>query len=173
MRIHTALPIKTWLADNGTKFLLLFVVLYAAYTLMTAIHWAGVKNIVLITDIWNTGFSLAAMFFTWRASTCLTLTKRQRRAWRFLAWGVVAYFLGDAIWFYYENVLHIEPYPSPADVAYLAYYPFTLIGLFCFTIAIPGRIKRAQFWVDAAVVVVGFSAIIWYFLLLPSEVNRS
>jgi PAS domain S-box-containing protein len=167
MHIHTGLPIKTWFADNGTKFLLVFVVLYVAYTLMTANHWAGVKNTVLVTDILSVCFSLTTMCFTWRAASSIKLPQRTRRAWRLLAYGYIAYFLGDAIWSYYEIVLQIEPYPSLADVAYLAYYPFTLAGLICFTIGITNRIQREQFWLDAATVVIGFGTIIWYFFLLP------
>ena len=166
MHVHTALPIKTWFADNGTKSLSLFIVLYVVYSLLTVNHWAGVKNTVLVTDFLSVCFSLAATCFTWRASNSIKLTQRMRRGWRFIAYGYIAYFLGDATWFYYENVLLIQPYPSLADVAYLVYYPFTLAGLFCFTIGIPNSTQRKQFWLDAATVVIGFGAIIWYFFLL-------
>ena len=167
MHVRTGFTIKTWLADTGTRFLSLYVLLYAAITLMTTSHWAGVKNPVLVTDFLSLCFSLTTLCFTWRASNSIKLMQRARRGWRFIAYGYIAYFLGDAIWFYYENVLLIQPYPSLADVAYLVYYPFTLVGLFCFTVGIPHWIEREQFWLDAATVVIGFGSIIWYFFLLP------
>lgn len=33
--------------------------------------------------------------------------------------GLLGWAIGDAIWAYYELVLHEYPFPSPADVAYL------------------------------------------------------
>ena len=95
MHVHTGFTIKTWFADTGTRFLLLFVLLYAASTLMTAGHWAGVKNPVLVTDFLSLCFSLATTCFTWRAANSIKLTQRVRRAWRFMAYGYIAYFLGD------------------------------------------------------------------------------
>ena len=99
MHVHSGIPIKTWLADTGTKFLLLFIVLYAAYTLLSASHWAGVENPVLVTDWYSVCFSLATIFFTWRASTFTKLPRQIRRGWRLLTFGYIAFCLGDAIWF--------------------------------------------------------------------------
>jgi len=167
IHIHTRSPIKTWLGDTGTRFLLLFTFLYIAYTLMTAQRWPGIKETTLVTNFASVVFSFATAFFIWRASSLTELPQRKRRGWRLLAWGYIAYCLGDAIWFYYENFLEIEPYPSLADVPYLAYYPFVVAGMFCFTIGIPNRIQREQFWLDALTIVIGFGSVIWYFFLLP------
>ncbi|MGH8120758.1 MAG: hypothetical protein ACRESK_09110, partial [Gammaproteobacteria bacterium] len=123
MHIFSRLPLKSWLGDTGTRFLLLFTVLYAVYTLLSVYHWAGVPDILFVTDLASMCFSVTATIFIWRTSGSLKLPQRIRRGWRFLACGYLAYFLGDATWFYYEIILKIQPYPSLADVPYLAYYP--------------------------------------------------
>ena len=60
---------------------------------------------------------------------------RQRRAWATMAAAIGAWALADLIWLICEHVLHIDPYPSPADVFYLA---------FC-VLAIPAVLGLAQF----------------------------
>lgn len=37
--------------------------------------------------------------------------------------------IAEIIWHYYEVILHIAPYPSPADVFYFAFYPFAIYHL--------------------------------------------
>lgn len=57
-------------------------------------------------------------------------TARMRWFWGLLALGVFFGSLGEATWAWYELVLHVEvPYPSWADVQWLAYYPLVFAGL--------------------------------------------
>ena len=46
-----------------------------------------------------------------------------------LALGSVLYLVGDGLWVLYDNVLHITPYPSWADAAYLSRYAPIVLGL--------------------------------------------
>lgn len=41
-----------------------------------------------------------------------------------LALAYLVYFVGDEIFFYYTNVMHVEAFPSFADVFYFVFYPF-------------------------------------------------
>jgi len=40
-----------------------------------------------------------------------------------LALAYLVYFIGDEVFFYYTNVLHVEAFPSLADVFYFVFYP--------------------------------------------------
>jgi len=51
------------------------------------------------------------------------------RAYTALGIGFIFYFMGEITWYYYETVLEIYPYPSLADVFYLAFYPFLIFHL--------------------------------------------
>ncbi|MDQ1710220.1 MAG: diguanylate cyclase, partial [Frankiaceae bacterium] len=58
------------------------------------------------------------------------LTGRARTCWLLLAAGCAAWGLGETVWSYYELVEHIEvPFPSLADVGYLAMFPFVIAAL--------------------------------------------
>ena len=74
----------------------------------------------------------------WRAATAPGLSQPARRAWTWLGLAYISFWAGDALYFWFDRVTHEVPYPSLADGAYLAYYPFLLVGLLSFP-----RILRA------------------------------
>lgn len=53
----------------------------------------------------------------------------QGRAMSFVSAGLACWFIGEVIFFMYQFVFHTNPFPSLADVFYLAAYPLLLIGL--------------------------------------------
>lgn len=46
------------------------------------------------------------------------------KAWLFFAILAISWFIAEMIWAYYDLILDIDPYPSIADVFWLAGYPF-------------------------------------------------
>jgi diguanylate cyclase (GGDEF)-like protein len=100
------------------------------------------------------------------AGACLVRGSR-RRVWVIMAVGQVLYLAGDVLWVIYEQVLHIEPYPSVADAFYLARYPLLMMGLMWL---IRGRRRgrdRAAF-LDAAIISTGFAVIGGVFVIAPA-----
>jgi signal transduction histidine kinase len=86
--------------------------------------------------------------------------------WHLFAVGLGLWLLGEVLWNWYEVVLHQEPFPSVADVAYLLAYPFLALG---FVLLIrerhPGR-DRASL-IDATIVTTGLALIAWVYLIDP------
>jgi GAF domain-containing protein len=90
-----------------------------------------------------------------------------RTAWRRLAFGFGAFAFGDVAWCLIEVAFDGSPFPSIADLSYLAFYPLVLWGLLSFPMALRTRHDRVKLWLDALIVVVGAGAAIWYFVFLP------
>jgi diguanylate cyclase (GGDEF)-like protein len=90
-----------------------------------------------------------------------------RRVWIAIAVGQVLYLLGDALFYLYQSLLHLAPYPSPADAAYLARYPALLLGL-CWLVRgrQPGRDHAA--FLDAAIVSSALALLATVFLIIPA-----
>ncbi|MGH8869942.1 MAG: EAL domain-containing protein [Actinomycetes bacterium] len=91
----------------------------------------------------------------------------RRHVWALVAAGQVLYLVGDVLWVVFENVLHIAPYPSVADVAYLARYPLVALGL---AWLIRGRRRgrdRAAF-LDAAIITSGVAVLATVFVVGPA-----
>ncbi|MDP9468310.1 MAG: EAL domain-containing protein [Chloroflexota bacterium] len=93
---------------------------------------------------------------------------RTRVAWALIALGMLVYAAGDGIWAWVSIVQHADPFPSAADVAYVAFYPIVAGGLLLFPA--PSRAKREaiRLAIDSAIVVVGGGMVIWQSLLLPA-----
>jgi diguanylate cyclase (GGDEF)-like protein len=90
----------------------------------------------------------------------------QRRAWQLLALGLVAWVVGDAVWTFLERGLGVEPFPSVADLAYVASYPLLAAGL---VRAFPAPRGRRPTWLlDALLVTSGALLLLWLLVLEPT-----
>src|SRR5215213_5935375 len=87
--------------------------------------------------------------------------------WYLFALGLLLLVFGDTIWTYYENVLLIEtPFPSIADLSYLAAMPCLAIGLvLMFRRRMPGR-EWAEL-IEALIIATVAGILSWIFLVLP------
>ncbi len=87
--------------------------------------------------------------------------------WYVFALGLLLLAFGDTIWTYYENVLLIEtPFPSIADLSYLAAMPCLAIGLvLMFRRRMPGH-EWAEL-IEALIIATVAGILSWIFLVLP------
>ncbi|WP_432484502.1 GGDEF domain-containing protein [Kineococcus esterisolvens] len=92
---------------------------------------------------------------------------RQAHAWWLLVAGMATWATGDALWALFRWVLHVTPFPSAADVLYLACYPLLAAGYGGFVRARGGHRDRDGL-VDAAILTVAFALLSWVLLLRPS-----
>jgi PAS domain S-box-containing protein len=83
----------------------------------------------IINDVaWTIAASLAAIS-SFRAA--LSLQGRDRAAWLIFAIGCLAWLAGQMVWNAYEIYLGVAvPFPSYADIGYLAFGPLMIVGLF-------------------------------------------
>ncbi len=152
-------------ADRGIAFTFFNVILLVIYLLWTLYHWGGDEYVALISGLAAIWFGFVLIYLVWRVSLLATLDRRTRTGWRLFTLGFCADWLGNVIWAYYDIVLNTEPWPSLADIGYLAFYPLILAGLLYFRSELPNKTERHQFWLDALIVVTGIGTLIWYFLL--------
>jgi diguanylate cyclase (GGDEF)-like protein len=91
----------------------------------------------------------------------------RRAPWNWMLAGCVMWVVGDIMYSWYEDVLHVEPFPSYADVAYLTGYPLAAIG-----IGLLIRARRSNLdWgsiIDSTIVTVGLGMVCWVFLMRPT-----
>jgi signal transduction histidine kinase len=86
--------------------------------------------------------------------------------WYLFAVGLLSYVTADIIFYTYQDLLHLEVFPSVADVFYLAAYPFLMAGLLLLIRARSPGADRASL-LDALTVTVGLGVVSWVFLVGP------
>ncbi len=85
-----------------------------------------------------------------------------------LGLGVLGFAVGQAIWTYYQEVIHQPPFPSWADAGYLAAYPCLSLGILLLSRRGLSPVVRARVFVDSLVIVVAAVTFSWYFVLGPT-----
>ena len=95
------------------------------------------------TAITTSGIAAASMMYVARHSQ-----GRSKKAWMLLSAALVFNTLVEASWAVIEIFLHQDPFPSVADICYLALYPLFALGIFLLP-AIPLSLRERQkksFW---------------------------
>src|SRR6202165_1131663 len=102
---------------------------------------------------------------------------RLRRQWRgtslFLGLGTLAYVGGQGIWSYYQLIAHQTPFPSSADLVFLASAPLLLLGVLLLPAHSLPRISRVRVGLDGLMMMTAIVTFSWYFVLGPTLLQGS
>lgn len=176
--IHKLIPV--WL-KSGPGFASAIVGLYVLfYIAWTRFYWGATesfrliptwdtaRNFSLITDLAYQPVSLFAVIMAWRIAWNPATASGLRRAWFLLGLAVASQTIADTIWFYLEVILQQQPFPSVADIFFLAYYPLALWGL----LSLPGTplkpTDRLRVLLDLAIIMITAWMAIWFFIISPT-----
>ena len=121
-------------------------------------------------DVFFYPVDLLAIAMAWGASRRCRERGRLRLAWGVLAAAFACYLAGDIAWTVYE-VAGVKPYPSLADVFYLAFYPLMLWALLLFSVGRRSVAERVRIGLDLAVVALAGAMLVVYVVLGPTIVH--
>ena len=158
---------RDWVRDPGGRVVGALAIYGIAFLAWQIFGWGGVRHRALISDLAFIPVSLAAAALAFRAGRQPDLDPKTARAWRIIAASFFLYWLGDAIWTL-EQHLGSGPFPSIADIAYVAFYPLLLWGIFAFPTGPKNATERTKLWLDGGTVLVGSAMLLWYFSLGPT-----
>jgi two-component system cell cycle response regulator len=83
---------------------------------------------------------------------------RERTAWIAIGAAVLAWAAGEVYWTLYIEGNPSAPFPSPADIGYLAFYPAAVIGLYLLVRSRARELDR-RLWMDGTIAALGTSAV--------------
>lgn len=92
---------------------------------------------------------------------------RIRMAWIILAMAELCYTAGDLIWSVLESLFAQQPFPSKADIFYLAFYILFPIGVLLLPAVPLTRGERLKMLLDMGIVMISALLGFWVFLLQP------
>jgi diguanylate cyclase (GGDEF)-like protein len=126
------------------------------------------QRIFLIDITYPLWFLLAALGL-WLAAICSARTSYRLAApWGILAVAALFSCAGDVIWAIYELGAGFVPYPSIADLFYLAAYPLYLCGVLLLPTERFTRSEWIRTSLDMVIVMVAASCASWYYLIGPT-----
>ncbi|OGT27990.1 MAG: hypothetical protein A2Z17_07520 [Gammaproteobacteria bacterium RBG_16_66_13] len=169
MRAASAFPVRPGLWRGLLVAGALFFVGYAAWALLLNPD-PEVED--LVSSLLLIGLSLGGS----GASLSIALDRSQGRklrwGWLFIGLACGANALAEAIWLEFR-LRFLDPFPSTADVAFLAFYPLILAGIFILPTASTRPRERRILWLDAAIGLSASLIVWWYSVLAPQTVARS
>src|SRR6188474_1521791 len=133
-------------------------VLLLGGTLLVALHyWLGIDgglHDVIVTVVYDAVVLGAGLACLVRASTY----GRERSAWVLIGLAILAWGCAEVYWSVAIENNPSAPYPSPADIGYLLFYPLAYAGLALLVRARAHEIKW-RLWMDGAIAALGTAAL--------------
>jgi diguanylate cyclase (GGDEF)-like protein/PAS domain S-box-containing protein len=93
---------------------------------------------------------------------------RVRLGWAVICVAMLVYAAGDGIYAWFDLVAGGASTPSPADFAYVAYYPIIGAALLLFPSVAAGPGERLRLTLDSSIVLVGGGMVLWQTVLRPA-----
>ena len=143
-------------------------VILAVYGSWQAVRWGGADHKTLTGDLFFVPLNLFAVATSWGAARRCRLQPRLMQCWRLISVALALYLLGDVAQSYTELVAHNRPFPSLADVGYLAFYPLLFAALLRFPSAPRNGRQQLVLVLDCALVALSGAVPIWYVSLGPT-----
>jgi diguanylate cyclase (GGDEF)-like protein len=143
--------------------LILFLCFDAVFWVLLLLRPVSHARLIMFDDLLQVLGPLLAVLL------CLKrFQERRTNTSLFLGLGILAYVVGQSIWSYYELIAQQPPFPSFADLAFLASYPLLFLGV----LLLPARqllnVSRARMIVDSLMIMTAIVTFSWFFVLGPT-----
>jgi diguanylate cyclase (GGDEF)-like protein len=141
------------------------LVVVAGFIALSQTNGPSSRTVTVISD--SLTLLLAVVACGWVFIACRAVEGAARAGWVRILGGLLLWGAGEATWAFYEIALSREaPFPSFADVFYLAAYPLLLAG--AMKLAHPmGRVAWVRTGLDAAAVAAAAFTPLWLYILKP------
>jgi len=133
-------------------------VLFGGTALVLAYDWLGIGGSGLDGAINGVVYDAVVVC---AGLGCLLRASRggpERNAWIAIGASILAWAAGEIWWTLYIEGNPNAPYPSPADLGYLAFYPLAALGLFLLVRARARELDR-RLWMDGMIAALGTAAV--------------
>ncbi len=133
-------------------------ILLVGGTMFVALHsWLGIAdglNFTIVSVVYDAVVLGAGLACLVRASAF----GPERRAWLLIGAAILSWGAAEVYWAIFIEGNANAPYPSPADVGYLAFYPLAYVGLALLVRARAHEINW-RLWMDGAIAALGTAAL--------------
>jgi len=133
-----------------------------AYALNIRTVFFGPHAVTAIDDIGEAvAAAIASAACAWAASRA---RGKDRLGWALMGTSAGLWAAGEVVWSIYEVGMGVQvPYPSLADVGFLAAVPFAFVGIRAFWSDARGTSARWRVWFDGVIVAIALTSTAWAF----------
>lgn len=167
---NTLSGVPVWLGGRKR----IWVLSAAAYAIVFSVwifwKWTDPAYEQVIADFGYLPLSVFAAANAVYAAFQKELDPRTRRSWQFIALGLICFAIGDALYLVLELSIGIH-FPDIPDFLYLAFYPLMFIGLMTIPTQLSDPAQRKTWKLDIMIIMTGFGAILWYFIVAPKAAS--
>ncbi len=115
-------------------------------------------------------FVIIVLFFV--AKESFKYSRRAFIGWTLIALSQLATILGNIIWSAMYMNLNQIPFPSIADIFYLAYYPLIIAGILYLPVNQNTEAKKYQILLDTGVLIISAGLVLWVLLMPLLDANK-
>lgn len=128
---------------------------------------------ILFSDVSSLLIEIGVVIYLiYAAKYSAIMGRRVKIAWLLFALAAFSYFLGDVIWTLLEIVLNSTPFPSVADIFYLAFYPIFALAIYYLPRTPLKKNEEFKLFMDMLIITLTVSLIFLIFLIMPAfEMN--
>ena len=156
-----------WMALDGRR--RIFVAAAAAVALVSLAYALNIRTVFFgphaVTAVDDIGEAVAAAI---ASAACAWAAHRargkDRLGWALMGTSAGLWAAGEVVWSIYEVGMGVQvPYPSLADVGFLAAVPFAFVGIRAFWSDARGTSARWRVWFDGVIVAIALTSTAWAF----------
>jgi len=150
------------------RFVAVFAVFTVAYVAWALFGTGPARQQEIVSDLAPLALGLAMAFLAFRAAARPDADPATHRAWQRIGLAFLLWWAGDVLWFVEDVILHRQPFPSPADAGYLAFYPCLVWGLLSLRSAPRSRGDLSRVGLDTLTVLIAAAMGVWYLVVGPT-----
>ncbi len=160
--------LRHWLRNWTARAVVALGLLTLIYGVWQFAGMPSPRGRMLVNDAMQFVMAFAAFVATLMLSRHKRLASDVRLAWKRTALAYGAFAGAQGVWLYYTQIQVVRPFPSLADVGYLAFYPLMLVALLSFPTSANAGHHRRKFILDTFSVMLAGSTVVLYFIVLPT-----
>jgi diguanylate cyclase (GGDEF)-like protein/PAS domain S-box-containing protein len=160
--------LTAWLSQPTGKIALIFAVFAGVFAVWQFFGTPTRIVRMLVNDVAQAAMSLAAVVATVFVARHPKLDTETRVAWRRAAFAYALFTAAQCVWIYNVQIAGTMPFPSTADLGFLAFYPLMLVALRSFPSGEQSASHRRKFLLDTVSIMIAGTTVVWYFIVLPT-----
>lgn len=170
-RPRTTNMVPVWLRGRKLIWVLGAAVYIVIFAIWIILKWTNPAYELLIANLGYVplGF-FAAINCLYAANQRDSISERTRRAWQIIALSLLLLVIADVIYLALELTKGVG-FPDLPDFFYLMFYPLAFVGVITIPTQLSDPAQKKTWLLDIAIIITGFTAILWYFIIAPTAAS--